>query len=91
MTDQELVALLVSLTQLPRETEWLEFKVNDSEPEEIGEYLSALANSAALHQKDAAYIVWGVENGTHRVVGTSFKPRNAKVETKKSRIGLHGS
>jgi len=79
MTDQELVALLVSLTQLPRETEWLEFKVNDSEPEEIGEYLSALANSAALHQKDAAYIVWGVENGTHRVVGTSFKPRNAKV------------
>jgi ATP-dependent DNA helicase RecG len=79
MTDQNLVALFVSLTQLPRETEWVEFKVNDSEPEEIGEYLSALANSAALHQKDAAYIVWGVEDRTHRVVGTSFKPRDAKV------------
>jgi predicted HTH transcriptional regulator len=79
MTDQSLIALLDSLIQLPKETEWVEFKVNDCKPEEIGEYLSALANSAALHQKDTAYIVWGVEDGTHKVVGTSFSPRDAKV------------
>lgn len=79
MNHRELAELLASLIELPRETEWVEFKVDDSQPEEIGEYLSALANSAALHQKDTAYIVWGVENGTHKVVGTSFQPRETKV------------
>ena len=37
-----------SLLQLGRETEWLEFKQNDERPEEIAEYLSALANAAVL-------------------------------------------
>ena len=81
MTDAQLSALLVELTSLPGETEWVEFK-HDYTPKEIGpyiaEYLSALANAAALHSKDAAYLVWGIENGTGRVVGTKFKPRKAK-------------
>jgi ATP-dependent DNA helicase RecG len=42
---------------LPRETEWVEFKVNDCEPEGIGEYLSALSNSAALFEEKLAYMV----------------------------------
>ncbi len=71
--------LLRSLLALPRETEWVEFKVNDHEPEEIGEYISALSNSAALHDEKAAYIAWGVEDATHTVVGTSFKPRSQKI------------
>ena len=32
----------------------------------IGEYLSALANSAALHHGRPRYIVWGMEDGTQR-------------------------
>ena len=72
-------AVFRSLTTLPRETEWVEFKVNDYEPDEIGEYLSALSNSAALHNEKTAYIVWGVEDATHAVVGTSFKPRSRKI------------
>jgi predicted HTH transcriptional regulator len=79
MENQQLLELLLSLTQLPRETEWAEFKVGDYDPDEIGEYLSALANSAALHQKDCAYIVWGVEDITHKIVGTPFRPRECKV------------
>ena len=43
-----LASLLRELCKLPRETEWVEFKVNNAEPQEIGEYISALANSAAL-------------------------------------------
>lgn len=43
-----LVSLLSELCALPRETERVEFKVNDAEPQAIGEYISALANSAAL-------------------------------------------
>ncbi|HYG36655.1 MAG TPA: ATP-binding protein [Clostridia bacterium] len=70
---------LVSLLALPKETEWVEFKKDNDKPEEIGEYLSALANSAALCGKEAGYLVWGIEDGTHRVVGTTVQPRQRKV------------
>jgi hypothetical protein len=43
-----LVDLVRELYKLPRETEWVEFKVNNADPQEIGEHLSALANGAAL-------------------------------------------
>lgn len=79
MSAHEPARLLQEFLSLPRETEWIEFKVNDSNPEEIGEYISALANSAALHEKHAAYLVWGVEDGTCAVVGTSFQPRARKI------------
>ena len=37
-----LVSILSELRKLPKETEWVEFKHNNDNPEEIGEYLSAL-------------------------------------------------
>ena len=43
-----LASLVRELSKLPDETEWVEFKQNNADPQEIGEYLSALANSAAL-------------------------------------------
>ena len=76
---QYLVSLVRELCKLPQETEWVELKVNDAEPEEIGEYISALSNSAALAGKSFAYLVWGVTDGDHSIVGTSFAPRSAKV------------
>ena len=60
------------------EQEWLEFKHND-DPHTIGEYVSALANAAALDGEPFGYWVWGIENDTRRVVGTRFKPGSAKV------------
>ena len=45
----------------------------------IGSSVSALANSAALLGKDRAYFVWGIENGTHHIIGTTFKPRQKKI------------
>lgn len=71
--------LLSSLLALPKETEWVEFKHNNEKPEEIGEYVSSLSNAAALHGKDAGYLVWGVEDGSHRVIGTTAKPRERKI------------
>jgi predicted HTH transcriptional regulator len=73
-----LASLLQELRQLPKETEWVEFKCNNANPEEIGEYISALANSAALEGKANAYLVWGIADGTHDVVGTTFRPTQAK-------------
>jgi predicted HTH transcriptional regulator len=73
------VSLVHELCKLPHETEWVEFKVNEAEPQDIGEYLSALANSAALVGKAFAYIVWGVADGDHSIAGTSFVPAAARV------------
>ncbi len=74
-----LASLLHELGALPRETEWVEFKVNDAEPQAIGEQISALANASALVGKAFAYLVWGVRDGDHAVVGTSFDPHAARV------------
>lgn len=74
-----LVSLVNELRELPRETEWVEFKVNDAEPQAVGEYISALANAAALVGKAFAYLVWGVSDEDHAVMGTSFDPHAARV------------
>jgi len=78
-TPEFLVGLVRELCKLPKETEWVEFKVDYAEPAEIGEYISALANSAALEGKAQAYLVWGVEDETHTIVGTRFTPKTSKV------------
>lgn len=62
-----------------REHECAEFKVNNSDEDEIGEYISALSNSAALIKEPTAFIVWGVNDVSHEVVGTSFKPHATKI------------
>jgi len=43
-----LQSLVRELVKLPDETEWIEFKCNNKNPQMIGEYISALSNSAAL-------------------------------------------
>lgn len=48
VSEEELTNLLKSLLKLNTENEWIEFKVNNDNPSMIGEYISALANSAAL-------------------------------------------
>lgn len=74
-----LISLVHELCKLPGETEWLEFKHNNDDPEEIGEYLSALANAAALLGKVNAYMVWGIDDETHGIIGTTFRPGSAGV------------
>jgi ATP-dependent DNA helicase RecG len=78
MTSEQLQAKVRELLALSDETEWVEFKHNNEDPQEIGEYISALSNSAALHRQANGYMVWGIEDGTHAVLGTSFKPHKKK-------------
>lgn len=83
------VSLVDELRRLPRETEWVEFKHNNADPQEIGEYLSALANAAALASKAFAYLIWGIEDATHEVVGTSFSPSGSKKGNEPLETWLH--
>ena len=81
--------LLDSLLRHQRETEWVEFKENDAEPKSIGEYISALSNAAALHHERAGYIVWGVNDNSRIVAGTTFQPRDRKVGNEELESWLH--
>lgn len=74
MDTQELTALLDRLRAEPRETEWLEFKASRYDPQAMGEYLSALANSACLNGKTKGYLAFGIQDKTHDVIGTTFNP-----------------
>ena len=67
-----LEAIVRDLIAHSHEEEWFEFKTNWITDHEIGEYISALSNAAALVGQDAGYLVWGIENNTHRVIGTTF-------------------
>jgi predicted HTH transcriptional regulator len=73
------IALIDQLRAEPAETPWLEFKSNNTDPDMIGKRCSALANSARIEGKDLAYMVWGIADDTHAVLGTGFNPDIAKV------------
>lgn len=73
-----LARLIRELCHLPAETQWAEFKENNANPEMIGELISALSNSAALNGKETAYIVWGIADGSHEIIGTTFHPATTK-------------
>jgi ATP-dependent DNA helicase RecG len=75
---EQLARLLRELSKLPKETEWVEFKHNNDDPQMIGEYISALANSAALLGKQSAYVVWGIADEDHALLGTKFKPSTTR-------------
>lgn len=72
MTEAELNILLSELRAFPNETEWLEFKLNNHN--ELGEYISALSNAACIHNKEFGYIIFGVNDSNHRIIGTKFNP-----------------
>ena len=78
--------LINHLRSFPTETNWFEFKHNNYDPDMIGEDISALANSVAFAEKTCAYMVWGVHNDTHEIVGTdydqySLKKGNEEIES----------
>ncbi len=72
------ISLIERLRALPDETEWVEFKVNNFGPETIGEYISALSNSAAYCNKEKSYLLWGINDTTHEIEGTKFVPKKEK-------------
>ena len=79
MTDRNLCLLLNRLLATGNEKPWLEFKQNCPDIQEIGTYISALANSALLNDKDRAFIVFGIEDISLNKLGTNFKPSQSKI------------
>lgn len=78
MNEKQLKDLVNELVKQPNESEWVEFKHNFHSPEEIGETLSALSNGACLHNQSHGYLLFGVQDKTHKIVGTNFKAKTHK-------------
>jgi ATP-dependent DNA helicase RecG len=78
MSEKQLRELIDELVKQSHESEWLEFKLNFHSAEEIGERISALSNGACIHNQPFGYLVFGVEDESHIIKGTTFKPKTYK-------------
>lgn len=78
MNSDEFSRLVRGLLAHGRETEWIELKHNNTDPQVMGQNLSAVSNGAALHDKPTGYLLWGVDDSSLEIVGTSFQPRLTK-------------
>lgn len=81
-SNQSLVELIETLRAEETETEWLEFKTKYVSGETLGEYISALSNGAALCGRPYGYLVFGIEDKKHEVLGTQFDYRKTKKGTR---------
>jgi ATP-dependent DNA helicase RecG len=77
MNQKEFYDLVEELLSYGGENEWIEFKGDNYEPHLIGEYISALSNSACLHKTKHGYLIFGIDNN-YRIVGTNFQPKKEK-------------
>ncbi len=76
MKDIETIALIVrGLCAMKDENTYVEFKMNNADPDGMGERISALSNMALLANKPFGYLIWGIDDVTHAPLGTklSFK------------------
>jgi len=79
VSPQRLIDLINDLLSHGSETSWVEFKHNNADPNMIGVRISALANAARLADQHMAYILWGIEDQTRNIVGTSFDPETPQI------------
>lgn len=93
MTNRSIQKKLEYLLSLPVETEWLEFKqASNTYPfDKIGKYFSALSNEARLKNQAAGWLVFGIEDRTHRIVGSRFRPQRADLDSLKKEIATKTS
>lgn len=75
------------------ETETVEFKEakENFSFDELGKYFSALSNEANLHNLDCAWLVFGVEDKRHAVVGTNYRNDMKSLNSLKEEIGKQTS
>ena len=84
------IALVDNLRSGGAESACVEFKHNNDDPEMIGKLVSALSNAARIEDQPLAYIVWGIDNDSHEVVGTTFDFRTKKIGNQEFELWLAG-
>lgn len=70
------------------ENEIVEFKEakNDFDSSKLGKYFSAISNEANLKQKEYGWLIFGVEDKKHQIVGTQYRSTSKSLESVKGEI-----
>ncbi len=80
MSEENVLIKFESLLNVKPETDWLEFKTNNIMPEELGRIISGLSNAANISGREISYLVFGINDKTHKVEGTSLKKQISNGE-----------
>ena len=90
MTEQELYEVFNNL-RYHYENEVVEFKKaeNNFDFDDLGKYFSALSNEANLRDKEFAWLVFGVENKSREILGTTYKNSMTSLQKLKHDLGQH--
>lgn len=81
---EELIIILNGLLN-QEENECVEFKraENNFNIDLLGKYFSALSNEANLHNKQYSWLIFGIDDKTHDIIGTNFYNDNNFNKVKK--------
>ena len=80
---------LDELLSMKYETETVEFKEakDNFSFDDLGKYFSALSNEANLHNEKYAWLVFGVEDKKHNIVGTNYRNDDKSLLALKEEMG----
>lgn len=86
--EAELRAVLAAALKQTDEDEVLEFKEarRSYDLDKLGVYYSALANEANLNGRPWAWLIFGIEDRTHRIVGTGFRSDPGRLQALKHEL-----
>ena len=75
------------------ENEVVEFKKaeNSFDFDDLGKYFSALSNEANLREHQFAWLVFGIDNKSHAIIGTSYKDGEQALNKLKQDMSQHTS
>ncbi|MCW2119975.1 ATP-binding protein [Flavobacterium sp. 7A] len=88
MTEEQLHAVLENLCNLTAENEVVEFKEASKNYDfsKLGKYFSALSNEANLKGKAFSWLIFGVEDKKHSIVGSQFRIHRKDLDSLKGEI-----
>ena len=88
MTETQLKGTLNDLRSLDSENEILEFKEakNNYDFTKLGKYFSALSNEANLCSKPYGWLVFGIKDNDHSIVGTQYRSERKDLDKLKGEI-----
>ena len=88
MTTEQLQETLDNLRNLTAENEIVEFKEakNNFDFSKLGKYFSAISNEANLCGKKYGWLVFGVEDKKHSIVGTTYRSHRSDLDKLKGEI-----
>jgi ATP-dependent DNA helicase RecG len=89
MTEQQVHKILADAVALPAENEIVEFKEakESYDFDKLGKYFSALSNEANLKGRSCAWLIFGVENKKHQIVGSRYRIARKDLDSLKKEIG----